>query len=188
MTTYQPYLDFTAQAKTVQALMMLYSQFEKRDLAKIELLPFVVFMAFAIEAYLNSVGARKIEFWDELERLPWRSKVTILHKHAGRDPDWGKEPLQFAIEVFRIRDKLAHGKPERVIGPICSSPTDADSYFSTNRLEPDWYHSVTPDWVRSAKERFRVLMIYIGSLYGLHESDHLHSASGGFMERSSDAA
>ena len=188
MTSYQPYLDFTAQGKTVQALMMLYAQLEKRDLAKIELLPFVVFMAFAIEAYLNSVGSRHISFWDELERLPWRSKVAILHKHAGKDPDWGKEPLQFATEVFRIRDKLAHGKPERVTGPICESPTEADSYFSANRLEPDWYQNLSPDWVRTAKERFRLLMTYIGSLYGLHESDHLHSASGGFIEESSGAA
>ena len=182
MTTFQPYLDFTAQGKTVQALMMLYAQFEKRPFAKIELLPFVVFMAFSIEAYLNSIGAMNIDFWDELERLPWKQKVGILHKNSGRALDWGKEPLQFAAEVFRIRDKLAHGKTERIVGPVCKTSAEADSHFSTNRLEPDWYHGLTSEWVRDANERFRLLMTYLGSLYDLHESDHLHSASGGFFE------
>ena len=30
-----------------------------------------------------------------------------------------------------------------------------------------------------AKERFRLLMIYLGGLFGLHESDHLLSSTGG---------
>lgn len=181
MPTYQPYLDFTAQSKAVAALMGLYAQLDRDSTASPQTMPIVVFMAFAIEAYLNSIGARHLAFWDELERLPWRQKVAILHTNAGADPDWGKEPLQFASEVFRLRDKLAHGKPERVLGPVCATTSEADKHLSSLHLQPDWYRGITNEWIVSAKDRFRVLMGYLGQLYGLHPSDHLSSASGGFL-------
>ncbi|PYO19315.1 MAG: hypothetical protein DMD85_18765, partial [Candidatus Rokuibacteriota bacterium] len=94
MATYQPYSDFSAQSRTVAALMSMYAQLERGSSSRIELTPIVVFLAFSIESYLNSLGARKINIWEELERLPWRKKITILHKTAGRAPEWGKDPLR----------------------------------------------------------------------------------------------
>lgn len=32
-----------------------------------------------------------------------------------------------------------------------------------------------------AKERFRLLMVYLGQLFDLHESDHLLMSSGGVL-------
>jgi hypothetical protein len=185
MTTYQPYSDFTAQSRTVAALMRMYGQLERAGSSRTELTPFVVFLAFSIESYLNSIGARKIDFWEELERLPWRKKIAILHKKAGRTPEWGKEPLQFATEVFALRDRLAHGKPERILGPKFRTKAEAASYLGgpkLNRaLQPSWYTGITEDWVMKAKERFRLLMIYLGGLFGFHESDHLLSSTGGWL-------
>jgi hypothetical protein len=97
--------------------MAMYGQLERGGSSRIELTPIVVFLAFSIESYLNSIGARKLNIWEELERLSWRKKIAILHKTAGRTLEWGKEPLQFATEVFALRDRLAHGKPERIVGP-----------------------------------------------------------------------
>ncbi|MFB8832113.1 hypothetical protein ACE0DR_28690 [Azotobacter sp. CWF10] len=82
-------MEFTAQGKAYEALMVMISQLEKKPHSAAELLPVVVFMAFTVEAYLNSLGARKIEFWDEIERIPWRNKVNVLHLHAGKEADWG---------------------------------------------------------------------------------------------------
>jgi hypothetical protein len=65
--------------------MGMYARLEKRPETREELTPVVVFTAFAIEAYLNSIGARKIAFWDDLERLPWRQKASILHKAVGKN-------------------------------------------------------------------------------------------------------
>lgn len=185
MKTYQPYVDFTAQGLTVRALLTLYSKLEdQHDPTEIELLPFVVFMAFSIEAYLNSVGARSISYWDELERLPWKSKVSILHQHVGKVPAWGSGPLQFCSQVFKIRDKLAHGKPERVTGPVCVSPADAYTYIkgANSSLEPDWYKLLTKEWVMSAKAKHQELMEYISSLYGLGKQEHLRVSTGSIME------
>ena len=70
MTTYQPYSNFTAQSRTVSALMSMYAQLEADASSRMQLTPIVVFLAFSIESYLNSIGARKLSIWDELERLP----------------------------------------------------------------------------------------------------------------------
>jgi hypothetical protein len=159
----------------------MYAHLERSTDFKAEITPIVVFLAFSIESYLNSIGARKIQIWDELERLPWKSKVIILHKTAGKDPDWGNDPLQFAGEIFKIRDQLAHGKPERVVGPLFEDPSTANEYLQKNSMEPEWYKKITKEWAIKAKERFRILMIYLANLFSLHESDHLLSSTGGLL-------
>lgn len=181
MAKYYAFTDFTAQGRNVAALMNLYANLETDDSKRLELTPFVVFLAFSIESYLNSIGARKLTIWGEVERLPWRSKVEILHKIAGATPEWGKEPLQFATEVFRLRDKLAHGKPERVVGPVEADYETARAASSRSNLEPEWYRGITRAWVLEAKERFRRLMSYLGGLFDLHESDHLRLSTGGVL-------
>jgi len=107
--------------------------------------------------------------------------MVILHKTAGKTPDWGKDPLQFATEVFRLRDKLAHGKPQRVVGPIFSEAGKATLFLQNDSLQPDWYRGITKEWVMQAKERFRILMIYLAGLFGFNESDHLLVSTGGLL-------
>ena len=181
MSTYQPYTDFSAQSKTVHALMNLYAQLEGHSDFESEITPLVVFSAFSIESYLNSIGARKIKIWDELEMLSWKKKVIVLHKTAGKDPDWGRDPLQFADELFKIRDRLAHGKPERVLGPLFHDRRTAHEYLKKNSMEPEWYTSLTKEWAVNAKERFQILMTYLADLFDLHASDHLVLGSGGLL-------
>ncbi len=181
MAMYQPFADFTAQSRTVSALMGMYAHLENQPNVRIELTPLVVFLAFSIESYLNFLGARKLSIWDELERLPWRAKVSILHKVAGRSSDWSHDPLQFATEVFKFRDRLAHGKPERVLGPKTRDHVEAHRIATREDLQSEWYRSLTREWVVDAKERFRVLMVYLGGLFGLHESDHLMTVTGGVL-------
>ncbi|HEU4951096.1 MAG TPA: hypothetical protein VFT46_04050 [Holophagaceae bacterium] len=181
MRYYQAFSDFTAQSRSVGALMSMYGLLERDDQVRLPLAPVVVFIAFSIESYLNSLGARAIPFWDEIERLSWKSKVNVLHTTAGCDPNWGQEPLQFATEVFRLRDKLAHGKPERVLGPKLSDQAEPEKMVLGDALQPEWYKSINREWVFQAKGRFQALMVYLGGLFGLHESDHLHSSSGGIL-------
>jgi hypothetical protein len=107
--------------------------------------------------------------------------VTILHKTARKSPDWSKDPLHFATEVFALRGKLAHGKPEQVVGPVFTSQAQATQYQGSPNLQPEWYAKITKDWVIEAKERFRLLMIYLGGLFDFHESDHLLTATGGLL-------
>jgi hypothetical protein len=167
------YKHFTAQAFNIRALMGLFAILEKDTSPCPNVIPIVVFLAFSVESYINSIGARHVSIWNEVERLPWRKKIEILHKTVSRKANWGSQPLQFASEVFELRDKLAHGKPEKIsIAPgEFASPGES--------IQPSWYAEINRDWVWDRKVKFRALMIYLAGLYGLHESDHLLSSYSG---------
>jgi len=162
--------------------MQMYGGLEKTPKTiRIETTPFVVFMAFSVEAYLNSIGSRVVKHWDNIERLGWRDKIEILHSIAGKEADWGEEPLQFIHSLFVVRDKLAHGKPERVISQEYQTKEDALNVAPTHQEQPDWYKKLSREWVVTAKDKFRIAMQYLGSLYGFHESDHLSHSTGGIL-------
>ncbi|WP_139137831.1 hypothetical protein [Pseudomonas sp. GTC 16481] len=165
----------------VRVLMLMLAQIEKEPDSPIRVVPVVVFMAFAVEAYLNNLGAKRISYWDELERLPWKKKVTILHEVAGQKADWGHTHLQFASSLFSLRDKLAHGKPERILGPVFEEGADAHEFSLKNRLEPAWFTKLNKEWALKAKVQFTELMQHLATMHGLHESDHLLSATGGYI-------
>lgn len=173
MNIRRKYMYFTAQGFNVKALMGLYAVLEDEKSIDNNFTPFVVFIAFSIESYLNTLGSQYLDIWDELERLPWKSKVEILHKTVGKKASWGEEPLQFAKEVFKLRDKLAHGKTERIIAPENISDEEFKDF------KPEWYKNIDRKWVIDAKEKFRILMVYLSNLFDLHESDHLRLSTGG---------
>jgi hypothetical protein len=75
-----------------------------------------LFTAFGIEGYLNFVGELKVESWAIVEpRLSWRDKLKLVALQLGVSLDWGQRPLQTIDELFKFRDKLAHGKTIREV-------------------------------------------------------------------------
>lgn len=179
---YQPYIDFTAQGANVRTLMAMYGNLGQAPDSAVTVIPIVVFMAFSIESYLNSIGSRRVPFWDEIERLPWRAKVNIIHKSAGDKADWGAKHLQFASTIFKLRDNLAHGKPEKVLGPVVDSQEVAVAILAGADFRPDWYNQLNKAWAMRAKSEFTELMQTLGSLHSLAESDHLASSEGGILQ------
>jgi hypothetical protein len=153
MARVQPSLMFSAQGIAFRALQQMYYRLRKGDLEPYEYLPIVVFAAFSIEAYVNSIGSRKITFWDQIERLSWRQKIEILHSNASRDPNWGAEPLQFATQVFTVRDRLAHGKPEFVLGPVCKDQEEANNVMNTDSIKPKWFADISKEWMFASNAR-----------------------------------
>ena len=161
--------------------MSLYSILEKTpEKRRMEYTPFVVFMAFSIESYLNNIGSRVVDYWDNIERITWNNKIEILHSIAQRKPEWGREPLQFIKELFTIRDKLAHGKPEKIEGDIYPTIEDAHTALSKFDPEPGWYSKIDREWIIRAKDKYHEAMVYLGNLHGFHESDYLLLSSGGY--------
>jgi hypothetical protein len=69
-----------------------------------------VFCAFTFEAYLNHVGYEEVQYWDEIEKISYRSKLKVISAHLGVKIDESRRPFQTIIELFRLRDKLAHGR------------------------------------------------------------------------------
>ena len=175
---YQPHLEFSAQAVSFRALQCLYTRIAEREENQYDYVPIVIFAAFSIEAYINSIGSRNIVFWDQIERLPWKKKVEILHANAGATPSWGRAPLQFATQVFSVRDRLAHGKSETIDGPLCDTPGDANTILMVQCLKPDWFDVLDKDWIMKSNERVCELLRYLGNLYGLTEDDFTHHSQG----------
>lgn len=97
----------------------------------------LIHSSFTHEAFLNSLGSKVISFWDELDRLPVEKKLKIICKQIGYKPDYGSRPYQTLKELFRFRNRLAHGRDEfvRVEGKKIKVTSDID-YF--NALGPDW--------------------------------------------------
>lgn len=147
---YQPHLEFSAQAVSFRSLQYLYTRIAEGEENEYDYVPIIVFIAFSIEAYINSIGSRKIVFWDQIERLPWKKKVEILHANAGAKPNWGKAPLQFSTQVFGVRDRLAHGKSETIDGPFCDTVGEANTILMVQCLKPDWFEVLNKDGSRKA--------------------------------------
>jgi len=181
---YQPHLHVTAQGVAFRSLVNMYHEIERsqEEFEPYELLPVLVFAAFTIEAYVNSVGSRKVNFWSQVERLPWKSKVEILHSVARTPTDWGKDPLQLASQLFDIRDRLAHGKPESIPGPMCDTYQEAMSVLMVQHLRPKWLSLVSKEWVIGTRERTVKLLQHLGSLYGLHSDDFQDHSRGEVRE------
>jgi hypothetical protein len=176
---YKGHNNFSAHGKSVESLLKLYGVLECNPDLEIPMTPFVVFMAFAVESYMNSIGHEKVPYWVEIERLPWRNKMNILHQAAGKQAEWGRNPLQFANSVFVLRDKLAHGKPETVCKTALASNYSSNEEF-VESLVPQWFSGINKEWVLAAKLKFTSLMVHLGSLHGFDHSHHLMISSGEF--------
>lgn len=143
----------------------------------VQVLPVVVFMAFTIEAYVNNLGFRHFHDWSEKERKPWKEKLKLLHSRQSKTAEWQSLPLAFAKELFEIRDRLAHGKPERVNGPSFDLMGIAQDHITSSDFDPDWFTSLGPAWYSNAKEQFFILMEYLAELHNLSPTDYLHAST-----------
>ena len=76
----------------------------------------LVFSAFTVEAYLNHVGERKIQFWNEIEKIEPMSKLTVLYSVLKLPFDPSKRPIQTIQQLFKFRNFMAHGRTEKLTG------------------------------------------------------------------------
>lgn len=188
MQTFKTSATFTAQTKLISALHRLYNAADRTQKSPADLLPIAVFMAFSIEAYLNQLGFQHRVFRDDRKsKLGWKTKAELLHEHCGKKPIWGQPPLQFATEIFTLRDQLAHGKPETVIGPEFSSQQDADEFIVNDEMEPKWFKKIDADWLDKSAAKFDTLMEYLAALHGLSSLDYFKQSSRWVYLKDSDS-
>lgn len=118
-----------------------------------------VFFAFAFEAYLNHVGAEELPFWDEIDRISHWKKLAVLSKHLGFTKDTSKRPLQTILQLFELRNALAHGRTQNLKPTRTSKarpPRDA-----TWRLLP--WEQLTPKAVRRYHDDVRAAIELVNS-------------------------
>ena len=76
----------------------------------------LVLTAFSFEAYLNHVGAKTFECWEDLDRLPPLAKLELLSEALGVKfvDGTGARPLQTLSKLFTFRNAIAHGRTNEV--------------------------------------------------------------------------
>jgi hypothetical protein len=95
-----------------------------------------VFAAFAVEAFLNHLGQRRVSDWEAFERkLGPREKLLLLKQALHLSVDQATRPFQTLNDMLRLRDALAHGKTVTVTSDmIVEDPYDESARYPA----PNW--------------------------------------------------
>jgi len=74
----------------------------------------ILLRAFALEAYLNDIGAKTFVFWEEVDSIRVLDKYNLFCKHLKIDADYSKRPYQTLKELFKFRNEIAHGRSQLI--------------------------------------------------------------------------
>lgn len=72
----------------------------------------LLLIAFTFEAYLNHLGDKSFNFWQEIESIKVLDKYNVLCKNLKLSPDFSKRPYQTLTALFKFRNAIAHGKSQ----------------------------------------------------------------------------
>ena len=163
---HKPVVEFYAHHANYKYFIQMLDVIKNESSEHFPYIPIIVFEAFTIESYINTLGYRHVEDWKEIERIPWRAKITLLHSFSKKKADWSKAPLQFAKEIFKIRDFLAHGKNERVEGEVFNSYHDAKYSLNQHKIKPKALRDIDKDWVINSEDKLHDLLLYLADVMG----------------------
>jgi len=100
----------------------------------------ITLCALSVEALCNAVGAAVIPNWKVRESLSPIEKLSLLCEHLKAEYDKGKDPWASARWLYRVRNLIAHAKPEFVQERKVVSRDDYDrgiTAFPKSRLEKE---------------------------------------------------
>jgi hypothetical protein len=126
----------------------------------------LVLTAFSLEAYLNHVGAKTFECWEEVAKLPPLGKLDLLAETLGVKFKGGNgaRPLQTLSRLFSFRNAIAHGRTSEV--KYKSVTRDVDNYQAEYHapLLADWEQLIRSDeFACRAREDVEAVMRIIQS-------------------------
>ena len=74
----------------------------------------ITFSALALEAIANAFGEKFVADWDDFENGKPIAKFRIICTHLKVDADFNIEPWTTAKWLMKVRNKIAHAKPEMI--------------------------------------------------------------------------
>ena len=74
----------------------------------------IVMSALALEGLVNSLGERKLEKWSDFESSQLTGKLRIICKELDVEFIGGHQPWQHVGWLVKLRNQLAHAKPQIV--------------------------------------------------------------------------
>lgn len=74
----------------------------------------ILMSAISIEAFINAAGHRLVTDWIEFDRLqPW-PKLLLIGQAINLNLDAGRQPWQDIRWLIRLRNEIAHAKPQDI--------------------------------------------------------------------------
>jgi hypothetical protein len=105
-------------------------------------------LAFSFEAYLNAIGSRKLVLWNEWD--DYHRKIDKVFQHLKITPDWGKRPYSSVSAMKRLRNFLAHGKPEQVETTMTFIDKADGQKGKAIDMTAEWQQLCTPEMITNA--------------------------------------
>jgi hypothetical protein len=107
-------------------------------------------LAFSFEAYLNFMGDRLVGLWNE--RDDYHKKIDKVFQKLKIAPDWSKRPFSSISAMKRLRDTLAHGKPQTVDVEKEIIDKAGGQKGKKIDLSGDWERLCSPDMIVNAHD------------------------------------
>jgi hypothetical protein len=107
-------------------------------------------LAFSFEAYLNVIGEKKLPLWNEWD--DYHTKIERVFQHLKISPDWGKRPYSSVSVMKRLRNTLAHGKPEKTEKKRQFVDKADGQKGKDLDMTADWQKLCTPDMIINAND------------------------------------
>ena len=74
----------------------------------------ITLCGLAVEAICNAIGDRVVVDWDDFEAAPPKAKLRLLCDKLDVPYDKGREPWGTLMWLLRVRNAIAHAKPELI--------------------------------------------------------------------------
>jgi len=101
-------------------------EYEKQGIVSSKPLASIIFSAFCLEAYANHVGEYLLGLWNEQEKTGTVEKLATLHQHFKLKFDRSRRPIQTAINLFKFRSEIVHGRTRSA--PVTSMKKTEDGW------------------------------------------------------------
>jgi hypothetical protein len=127
--------------------------------------------AFTFEAYLNHLGAMKIEFWEHVDSIRVLEKYALLAKKFSISPDFSRRPHDTLRALFKFRNSIAHGK-----SIVLKASKEVDAYDEPHEHMPkaQWEEYCTTGNAARAKEDISAVIVELHEAAGLGDYPFIH--------------
>ena len=129
----------------------------------------ITFVAFTLEAFLNHIGEEQFCSWVDLEQLNVRGKINVIAEKLKINIDYGSMPWQIVPDLVAFRNKVAHGKNERLFEEVVLPQDKYDEHLNTF-LKSDWQKTATQAGAEKFIKHVEALCIKIWEAAGHDKS------------------
>lgn len=75
----------------------------------------LILAALAIEAFANTVGPELFKHWEKFDSAAPLGKLALIAEKQKITCEFGEEPWQTLYDLIKLRNKLAHAKPQKIV-------------------------------------------------------------------------